>query len=225
MSPASPRTPRQVLALPTGQESAAGGRWTLGDESLELGQPDYPHELGQRMTDRFAPQPDDGLAPRPYAKGLLKPFKGKGSVLRLRDELIDETNRLTQTGIEISNRHNQRWLAALDLSLRNHGDSSREGLALSLRWRDRMGKKMGQHLWDAAMSRDDLSLPLKQDLHDLEMERLCHNAQVSMVNMTLKRIRQNWLPDMEHVTSVFQAECDRHYRLGNAVLRNATTQE
>ncbi|CBV43919.1 DUF3158 family protein [Halomonas elongata] len=175
------------------------------------------------MTNRTAPPPDDRLAPRPYAKGLLKPFKGKGGILRLRDELMIECGRLTQMGIEISNRHN-RWLAALDLSLRNHGDSSREGLALSLRWRDRMGKKMGQHLWDAAMSRDDVSLPLKQDLYDLEMERLCHNAQVSVVNMTLKRIRQHWLPDMEHLTSVFQTECNRHYQLGNAVLRNATAQ-
>lgn len=57
-----------------------------------------------------------------YAKGLLKPFKGKGEILRFRDELGEECRRMWQEAADFGNRYN-RTVVQAGLWLKAHNNS------------------------------------------------------------------------------------------------------
>ncbi len=152
---------------------------------------------------RSAPDRYGESAPNSYAKGLLKPFKGKGSVVRLRDELEAETHAMIQEGKDIEQRYNAGLLKRLGLCLRTHGD--RDNRVMYLRWRDRRMKNMGNALWEGAMTRSDLSAPMRRELYDIEVVRCLYNARAGVINSELRRLRKV-IPDLERAEVVLGRE-------------------
>ena len=69
-----------------------------------------------------------------YAKGLLKPFKGKGEILRFRDELDAECRRMWQEAADFANRYN-RTVVQAGLWLKPHNNSG--GRVRAVQWRDK----------------------------------------------------------------------------------------
>ncbi|RCV86896.1 DUF3158 family protein [Billgrantia montanilacus] len=150
-----------------------------------------------------APGRSSGSAPNAYAKGLLKPFKGKGSLIRLRDELEAEAAAMVQEAVDIEQRYNFGLLSKLGLLIRHHGEHNHR--VPYLRWRDRKAKKMGNALWEGAMARRDLSEPMRRELYDIEVLRCLFNAQAGVINSELRRLR-TVIPTLERADQVLAKE-------------------
>ncbi|MCE8005318.1 DUF3158 family protein [Billgrantia ethanolica] len=145
--------------------------------------PAAPHRLQNPAPDGYG-----GFSPNPYAKGFLKPFyKGKGGVLRLRDELEQEADALAQEGTNLEQEYNSGLLFKLGISIRLHGDRGKR--APYLRWRDRRASKMGSAFWEGAMARKDITEAMRQKLYDLEVKRILFNARAGAINAELKQLR------------------------------------
>lgn len=122
-----------------------------------------------------------------YAKGLLKPFyKGKGGVLRLRDELIAESDAMTQEAIDFEQQHNP-FLLSIGLVIKRHGDQGRR--TVYLRWRDKEQRKMGDELYEGALLRRDLPESVRETLFGIECERCLFNGRAGLINQELRNVR------------------------------------
>ncbi|WP_249978050.1 DUF3158 family protein [Vreelandella olivaria] len=144
--------------------------------------------------DDFPLHNNGDVPPNPYAKGLLKPFyKGKGGILRLRDELMAESDAMNQEAVDFEHQYNP-WLYSIGIAIKRHGDQGRR--THYLRWRDKGLKKMGDALFEATMLEGGLSEPMRQRLFDIEQKRLLFNARAGMVNQTLRNLR-NALKQLE----------------------------
>lgn len=138
----------------------------------------YPSGMGQR---RFVPlQPADyqSLEQAAYLKGLLQPFKGKGSLehwarqcRRLRDELI----RLSQQ--RILSQTQRMPFSLLEVQLSQQATAA--GTCF-LRWRNLDRSAMGVALWEALMAAPSTPNTLIDDLYRLEQQRIVLNMQISL---------------------------------------------
>ena len=120
-------------------------------------------------------------------KGLLRPFKGKGTLeawasecMALRDALIDMAQRqvLSQAG-----RH-PFHLLSVELAQQTTG----AGTAF-LRWRRHDRSAMGVALWQELMASTSTPANLRADLHAIELQRITLNMQISLLH-TLGRQAQ-----------------------------------
>ncbi len=146
--------------------------------------------MGETMAfepGNLPPNNVDGFPLNPYAKGLLKPFyKGKGGMIRLRDELVAESDAMGQEAVNFEQRYNP-WLNSIGIAVKRHKD--KQQTATYLRWRDRGLKKMGDYFFERAMLWGDLSEPLRQQLYDIEVKRCQFNGRAGAINQELRNLR------------------------------------
>lgn len=133
-----------------------------------------------------------------YAKGFLKPFKGKGELIRLRDELEVSARAARQEAIDMASQANGGLLRSSGLWLTPWGKSGIP--ARTLQWRDNKQKSMGLWLLEAFLSRDDIPESIRHSIIDLEVRRCVFNAKAATINGAIKRIGKA-LSDIEYAVS------------------------
>lgn len=117
-----------------------------------------------------------------YLKGLLRPFKGKGSLedwasqcISLRDDLIALAQRrlMPQTDAYPFN------LLYVQLAQQKTGAGT-----TFLRWRNPDRSRMGVGLWEELMSNSLQKSPstLREDLYAIEQQRIVLNMQISLTH-------------------------------------------
>lgn len=139
---------------------------------------------------RFLPleQPDfQRLEHAGYLKGLLQPFKGKGSLdawasqcMALRDDLIG----LAQRRVLPQARAYPFSLLDVQLAQQTTGAGT-----TFLRWRNHDRSAMGVALWEALIDRPATPASLVDDLYAMELQRIVLNMQISLLH-TLGRQAQ-----------------------------------
>ncbi|WP_245955322.1 DUF3158 family protein [Kushneria indalinina] len=133
-----------------------------------------------------------------YAKGLLKPFKGKGEILRFRDELEDECRRMWQEAADFANQYN-RIVVQADLWLKPHNNSG--GRVRAVQWRDKAQKQMGRRLLEDALKSDAVPTGLKKQLVEIETERAIFNAKIAAATRQVDRLSR-LLNDLEEIETL-----------------------
>jgi hypothetical protein len=133
-----------------------------------------------------------------YAKGFLKPFKGKGELIRLRDELCDSARAARQEAIDIASQSNGGLLKSTGLWLTPWGKAGIP--ARTLQWRDNKQRSMGLWLLEEFLARKDLPEALRQGVIDLEVKRCVFNMKAATINWSIKRIGKA-LGDIQHAES------------------------
>ena len=121
-------------------------------------------------------------------KGLLKPFKGKGSLevwasqcYAMRDDLIAMTQQrlLSQTsGYPFR-------LLPIELAQQTTG----AGTAF-LRWRKPDRSAMGVALWQELIANTGTPVNLLADLHAIELQRITINMQISLLHTLARQARE-----------------------------------
>ncbi|QNM96755.1 DUF3158 family protein [Chitinimonas koreensis] len=141
-----------------------------------------------------------------YLKGLLVPFKGKGSLeawasqcMVLRDDLIALAIRrvLPQARVHPFN------LLGVQLAQQNTGAGT-----TFLRWRNLDRSMMGVALWDELIASTATPATLIDDLYAIELQRIALNMQVSLLH-TLARHAQDCANKMAHADAVYQRRISR----------------
>jgi len=151
------------------------------------------------------PESKQNFPPKGYAKGLLKPFyKGKGGVLRLRDELMAESDTMNQEAIDFEQAHNT-FLLSIGLIIKRHGDRGRR--TCYLRWRDKEQRKMGDELYACALLRRDLTESIREKLFAIERERCLFNGRAGMINQELRNVR-TIIERIERAESLFYRDAE-----------------
>ncbi|QTF93139.1 DUF3158 family protein, partial [Halomonas sp. BM-2019] len=154
------------------------------------------HEGGGRVNRASNSYGNDAF--NSYAKGFLKPFKGKGELIRLRDELEEAARAARQEAIDMASQANGGLLKSTDLWLTPWGKSGIP--ARTLQWRDNKQRSMGLWLLETFLARDDISEAIRQSVIDLEVQRCVFNAKAATINWSIKRIGKA-LADIEHAIS------------------------
>lgn len=164
---------------------------------------------------RFSPlgQPDfQRLEHAAYLKGLLKPFKGKGSLeawasqcLALRDNLI--TLALRQVLPQA--RRSPFNLLTVQLAQQTTGAGT-----TFLRWRNLDRSSMGISLWEQLIAASSTHDVLIDDLYAMELQRIALNMQISLTHSIARQA-------VDCAEKMRQAEAAYHRR----IQRNATTTE
>jgi hypothetical protein len=120
------------------------------------------------------------LAQAPYLKGLLRPFKGKGSLedwanqcVSLRDELIE----LARRRVLAQARAHPFNLLAAQLAQQATGAGT-----TFLRWRSVDHARMGVALWEELIEHPATPVNLLDDLLMLEEARIALNMQIGLVH-------------------------------------------
>ena len=115
-----------------------------------------------------------------YLKGLLQPFKGKGSLetwasqcMALRDELII----LAQRQVLPQARAYPFNLLDVQLAQQTTGAGT-----TFLRWRNLDRSSMGVALWDSLLDRSSTPASLIDDLYAMELQRIALNMQISLTH-------------------------------------------
>jgi len=146
------------------------------------------------MTLHEAPQPKHfhpleqtafrSLEHAAYLKGLLKPFKGKGSLelwanqcVALRDAMMG----LAQQHILPQARAYPFSLLSIQLAQQTTGAGT-----TFLRWRNLDRSSMGVTLWQQVMANPSTPVTLLDDLYAIEEQRIVLNMQISLLH-TLAR--------------------------------------
>ncbi len=137
---------------------------------------------------RFIPleQPDfQALEHAAYLKGLLKPFKGKGSLetwasqcTALRDDLIG----LAQRRVLTQARGYPFNLLTIQLAQQTTGAGT-----TFLRWRNLDRSLMGVALWEMLLESPATPVALIDDLYAIELQRIALNMQISLTH-TIARL-------------------------------------
>ncbi|MBP3974427.1 DUF3158 family protein [Pseudoxanthomonas spadix] len=132
---------------------------------------------------RFAPleQADfQRLEHAGYLKGLLQPFKGKGSLetwanqcTALRDELIALAQR------RVLKQARAYPFTLLDVQLAQQATGA--GTTF-LRWRNHDRSSMGVALWESLLDRPATPASLIDDLYAMELQRIALNMQISLTH-------------------------------------------
>lgn len=119
-----------------------------------------------------------------YLKGLLKPFKGKGSLgiwasacTALRDDLID----LAQRRVLPQARAYPFSTLAIQLA-----QQKTDAGTTFLRWRNADRSRMGTALWEMLLRSPTTPATLIDDLYAIELQRIELNMQISLTH-TLAR--------------------------------------
>jgi hypothetical protein len=139
-----------------------------------------------------------GFALNQYAKGLLKPFKGKGEILRFRDELEEECCRMWQEAAGFANQYNQTVVQA-GLWLKAHNNSG--GRVRAVQWRDKEQTKMGRRLLEAVLQDENTSQGMKRQLVEIETERAIFNAKIAAATRQVDRLNK-LLKDLGEIESM-----------------------
>lgn len=115
-----------------------------------------------------------------YLKGLLKPFKGKGSLetwanqcASLRDDLIE----LAQRRVLPQARGYPFSLLGVQLAQQTTGAGT-----TFLRWRNLDRSGMGVSLWEALLTDPTTPASLLDDLYAMELQRIALNMQISLTH-------------------------------------------
>ena len=115
-----------------------------------------------------------------YLKGLLKPFKGKGSLEAwasqchvLRDDLID----LAQRRVLSQARGHPFNLLGVQLAQQATGAGT-----TFLRWRNLDRSSMGVALWEALLANPATPASLIDELYAIELQRIVLNMQISLTH-------------------------------------------
>lgn len=138
------------------------------------------------------------LALNQYAKGLLKPFKGKGEILRFRDELSDECRGMWQEAADFGNQYN-RTVVQVGLWLKAHNASG--GRVRAVQWRNKEQTQMGRRLLEAVLKRDDIPQSMKRQLVEIETERVILNAKFAAATRQVDRLNRV-LKDLEEIEAM-----------------------
>ena len=133
-----------------------------------------------------------------YAKGLLKPFKGKGEILRYRDELDEECRKLWQEAADFANQYN-RTVVQAGLWLKAHNHSG--GRVRAVQWRDRAQTQMGRRLLEAVLQYGDVSQGMKRQLVEIETERAIFNAKIAAASRQVDRLSR-LLKDLDEIETM-----------------------
>ncbi|MGJ8518336.1 DUF3158 family protein [Carnimonas bestiolae] len=136
-----------------------------------------------------------------YAKGLLKPFKGKGEILKFRDELKAALPALWQEGADLANQYN-RETRRVGLVLTPH--SSKQRLGRPVAWRDKTQQHMGVHLLESVLSDPRIAKSIKNRLVTIETERLIFNAKVATISRQIPRL-DHMIAEIEKTESLVSA--------------------
>ncbi|MBY4673880.1 DUF3158 family protein [Burkholderia multivorans] len=122
-----------------------------------------------------------------YLKGLLQPFKGKGSLeawasqcTALRDDLIGLAQR------RVLQQARAYPFSLLDVQLAQQTTGA--GTTF-LRWRNLDRSSMGVALWESLLDRPATPASLIDDLYAMELQRIVLNMQISLLH-TLGRQAQ-----------------------------------
>jgi len=136
-----------------------------------------------------------------YLKGLLKPFKGKGSLeawanqcAALRDELI----ALTQRRVLTQARGYPFSLLDVQLAQQTTGAGT-----TFLRWRNLDRSSMGVALWADLLADPATPAALIDDLYVLELQRIVLNMQVSLTH-SIARQAQECANKMAQAEAIYQ---------------------
>lgn len=135
-----------------------------------------------------------------YLKGLLRPFKGKGSL----DAWASQCQALRDGLIELSTRRvlaQARCPPFTRLPVMLAQQATGAGTTF-LRWRSPDHARMGTGLWEAMLESPAVPAGLLDDLYALEQQRLVLNMQTSLVH-TLARQAQDCARKMEWAESVY----------------------
>ena len=115
-----------------------------------------------------------------YLKGLLQPFKGKGSLktwasqcMALRDELITQAQR------QVLPQARAYPFNLLDVQLAQQTTGA--GTTF-LRWRNLDRSVMGVALWESLLDRPATPASLIDDLYAIELQRIALNMQISLTH-------------------------------------------
>ncbi|MNN10545.1 hypothetical protein D3C81_1234700 [compost metagenome] len=151
-----------------------------------------------------------------YLKGLLQPFKGKGSLetwasqcVALRDDMIALALR------RVLPQARAYPFSLLDVQLAQQTTGA--GTTF-LRWRNLDRSSMGVALWEALLASPAAPAPLIVDLYAMERQRVVLNMQISLLH-TLGRQAQ------ECASKLAQAEAIYLRRVGHAASVPPTTKE
>lgn len=164
---------------------------------------------------RFAPleQPDfQRLEHAAYLKGLLKPFKGKGSLedwanqcIGLRDDLIS----LALRHVLPQARQVPFNLLGVQLAQQTTGAGT-----TFLRWRNLDRSSMGVALWEGLIAAPATPVSLIDDLYAMELQRIALNMQISLTHSIARQA-------LDCAGKMDQAEAAYHRRTQG----HATTKE
>lgn len=115
-----------------------------------------------------------------YLKGLLQPFKGKGSLeawanqcMALRDSLIE----LAQRRLLPQARTYPFSLLDVQLAQQTTGAGT-----TFLRWRNQDRSTMGVALWETLVAQPTTPPSLIDDLYAMELQRIALNMQISLLH-------------------------------------------
>ena len=150
-----------------------------------------------------------------YLKGLLKPFKGKGSLetwasqcMALRDDVIALAQQrvLTQARAYPFSR--------LDVQLAQQTTGAG---TIFLRWRNLDRSSMGVALWESLLARPTTPASLIDDLYAIELQRIVMNMQISLTHSIARQA-------LECASKMAQAEAIYLRRVhGHAASTTVTT--
>ena len=122
-----------------------------------------------------------------YLKGLLKPFKGKGSLETWADQcaaLRDDLIVLAQRRV-LSQAHRYPFnVLGVQLAQQTTGAGT-----TFLRWRNLDRSSMGVALWEALLSDPATPASLIDDLYAMELQRIAVNMQVSLMHSLARQAR------------------------------------
>lgn len=166
---------------------------------------------------RFSPleQPDfQRLEHAAYLKGLLKPFKGKGSLetwanqcIGLRDDLITLALRQVLPQARCSP------FSLLDVQLAQQTTGA--GTTF-LRWRNLDRSSMGVTLWEQLIAAPSTHDALIDDLYAMELQRIALNMQISLTHSIARQA-------LDCAGKMRQAEAAYHRRTqGHATTTEST---
>ncbi|WP_018988646.1 DUF3158 family protein [Aromatoleum toluclasticum] len=142
-----------------------------------------------------------------YLKGLLQPFKGKGSLeawasqcRALRDGLIALAQR------QVLPQARAYPFSLLEVQLAQQTTSA--GTTF-LRWRNLERSAMGVALWESLLDRPATPASLIDDLYAMELQRIVLNMQISLTH-SIARHAQECASKMAQAEAAYQRRVHRH---------------
>src|SRR5690606_20677399 len=142
-----------------------------------------------------------------YLKGLLKPFKGKGSLetwanqcSTLRDDLI----ALAQRRVLPQARGYPFNLLGVQLAQQTTGAGT-----TFLRWRNLDRSCMGVELWEALLPDPATPASLIDDLYAMEHQRITLNMQISLMH-GIARLAHDCVDKMTRADAIYHRRVERH---------------
>ena len=152
-----------------------------------------------------------------YLKGLLQPFKGKGSL----DIWANQCTALRDDLIALAQRRVLQQARAFPFSLldvRLAQQTTGAGTTF-LRWRNHDRSAMGVALWETLLDRSATPVSLIDDLYAMELQRIALNMQISLTHSIARQAQ-------ECASKAAQAEAAYLRRVhGHAASVSPTTKE